>query len=59
MSKTIRPVPKSSVKQTDKANLVQEDLDEQQDLDEQERLRKAAAAAGVAAFKRHSTGSDG
>ena len=53
MSKTTKPLLKSAVKQADKADLVQEDLDEQQ-----ERLRKAAAA-GVAAFKRPSTGSDG
>ena len=42
------------MKQADIAYLVQEDLDE-----ELERLRKEVAAAGVAAFKRHSTGSDG
>jgi hypothetical protein len=53
MSKTTKLLLKSAVKQADKADLVQEDLDERQ-----ERLRKAAAA-GVAAFKRPSTGSDG
>jgi hypothetical protein len=55
MSKTTKPLPKSAVKQADTPYLAQEDLDERQ-----ESLRKAAAAAaGVAAFKRPSTGSDG
>jgi hypothetical protein len=63
VKKTINPLPKSAVKEADNANAVQEDLDEQQ-----ESLRKAAPAgtaaagaaeAGVAAFKRPSTGSDG
>jgi hypothetical protein len=58
VKKTTNPLPKSALKEADNANEVQEDLDEQQ-----ESLRKAAAAgtaaAGVAAFRRPSTGSDG
>ena len=51
VKKTEEPLsPGPAEKQADKASLVQEDFDEQQ-----ERLR----AAGVAAFKRPSTGSDG
>jgi hypothetical protein len=53
MSKTTKPLPKSDVKQADTPYLAQEDFDEQQ-----ESLRKAAAA-GVAALRRPSTGSDG
>ena len=54
MSKTTKPLPKSDVKQAHTPYLAQEDFDEQQ-----ESLKKAAAAAGVAALRRPSTGSDG
>ena len=62
MSKTTKPLLKSAMKQADKADLVQEDLDEQQESLRKEAAGPAAAAAvasGVAAFKRPSTGSDG
>ena len=56
MSKTTKRLQKSTVKQADQADLVQEYLDED---DEQEERRRKAAAAGVAAFRRPSTRSDG
>ena len=62
MKKTINPLLKSAVKEADDVNAVQEDLDEQQESLRKEAAGPAAAgavAAGVAAFKRPSTGSDG
>ena len=56
MSKTTKPPQESAVKQADQADLVQEHLD---DDGEQEERRRKTAAAGVAAFRRPSTGSDG
>ena len=50
------------MKEADNANEVQEDLDEQQESLRKEAAGVAAAgavAAGVAVFKRPSTGSDG
>jgi hypothetical protein len=62
VKKTTNPLPRSAVKEADNANEVQEDLDEQQESLRKEAAGPAAAAAvaaGVAAFKRPSTGSDG
>ena len=62
MKKTTNPLPESVLKEADNANAVQEDLDEQQESLRKEAAGPAAAAAvaaGVAAFKRPSTGSDG
>jgi hypothetical protein len=62
VKKTTNPLPKSVLKEADNANAVQEDLDEQQESLRKEAAGPAAAAAvaaGVAAFKRPSTGSDG
>ena len=62
MKKTTNPLPESVLKEADNAIGVQEDLDEQQESLRKEAAGPAAAAAvaaGVAAFKRPSTGSDG
>jgi hypothetical protein len=62
VKKTTNPLPESVLKEADNANAVQEELDEQQESLRKEAAGPAAAAAvaaGVAAFKRPSTGSDG
>ena len=62
VKKTTNPLPKSALKEADNANEVQEDLDEQQESLRKEAAGPAAAvaaAAGVAALKRPSSGSDG
>jgi len=62
VKKTTNPLPESVLKEADNTNAVQEDLDEQQESLRKEAAGPAAAAAvaaGVAAFKRPSTGSDG
>jgi hypothetical protein len=59
VKKTTNPLPNSVLKEADNANAVQEDLDEQQESLRKEAAGPAAAAAGVAAIRRPSTGSDG
>jgi len=62
VKKTTNPLPESALKEADNAIGVQEDLDEQQESLRKEAVGPAAAgavAAGVTAFKRPSTSSDG